>query len=113
MEQNKFDDQLKEYFQLHKTELKDDEFTKRVMQKLARKKTPFYIVYLFLVLGVLLFLTLNGFDRTIMVISDLTAVVPELKLSSIQSLGVVIVFVVVIFSISIVGIDSDDSMLQI
>jgi hypothetical protein len=111
MEQNKFDEQLKEYFQQHKIEQTNGDFTKRVMQKLPHKKTPYYIVYAFLFLGVLLFLALNGFDKTIVSISDLSIV--DLGLSSVQSLSIVLVFVLVILSVSILGIDSEDSFLSL
>jgi amino acid transporter len=113
MEQNKFDEQLKNYFQQNKSELTDAEFTKRVMQKLSRKTTPYYIVYLFLAFGILLFLAFNGFDQAVISFNDLTITIPELKLSSVQSLSMVIVFVLIVLSVSVLGIDSEDSFLSI
>ncbi len=113
MEQNKLDEQLKDYFQQNKKEIKDEGFSNRVMHALPRKKTPYYIVYIFLAFGVLLFLSINGFDQTMISFSNVSFTIPELKLTSVQSLGVVIAFVLIVCSVSVLGIDSEDSFLSI
>lgn len=109
MEQNTLD-QLKEYFLQHKKEVKDGVFTQEVMRKLPSREKHYYIIYLFLFIGIFLFILLNGHQQVVITISDLTRSIPQLKMPFTQSLFVLIGAFLVIFSIFIIGADKEDSV---
>lgn len=107
------DDQLKEYFQQHKKDVKDELFTEAVMRKLPQKEKHYYIVYLFLFIGILLFVLLNGHQQIMTKMVDVTPAITQLKMPLTESVFLLMGILLAIFSISIIGVDKEDSMLSI
>ena len=111
MDKKTFDDDLQQYFRDHKKEIGDDGFTKSVMQKLPRKRSPYYIVYLFLFLGFFLFIQFNGYSQLLLIEKELIRSIGHLRLPSMQSIGIVTAFTVVM--LSILTIDKEDTFVLV
>ena len=111
MDQETSDNELKHYFRHHKKEIENNGFSESVLRKLPEKKSPYYIIYLCLLAGILLFILPNGYDQVLITLNDFILSIGYLQLPSIQSIFIIGTLLLIVLSILL--IDTDDSLISI
>jgi len=98
----KFDKDLKEYFQKNKTEITDNGFSERVMQHLPVRGRSYWIISLSAVIGIIITYLLKGFDNFLTQFNRIFNYLASIKLpfinltSSIVILGLFVLLIIYI-----------------
>ena len=111
MEQKTFDDNLKHYFNAQKKEIGDNNFTAAVMKNLPVKKSWFIVIYLFMIIGVLVFIWFNGYHQILTSVNDVFQSLRHFQAPSVHSLSILITFMLV--TLSVLLIDKDDKVIPV